>query len=81
MLACGLLWCTGRSACCRRAVCAVHGTVACCNPACLLFVCVPALCSLQAIQYVQSNPGEVCPAGWRPGDKTMIPDPKVREIR
>ncbi|GFH13776.1 thioredoxin peroxidase [Haematococcus lacustris] len=24
---------------------------------------------LQAIQYVQNNPDEVCPAGWKPGDK------------
>ncbi|MDY7005497.1 MAG: peroxiredoxin [Cyanobacteriota bacterium] len=31
--------------------------------------------SLQAIQYVQANPDEVCPAGWKPGDKTMNPDP------
>ncbi|GLC46217.1 hypothetical protein PLESTB_001536400 [Pleodorina starrii] len=31
---------------------------------------------LQAIQYVQSNPDEVCPAGWTPGSKTMKPDPK-----
>ncbi|KAG2486646.1 hypothetical protein HYH03_014702 [Edaphochlamys debaryana] len=31
---------------------------------------------LQAIQYVQSNPDEVCPAGWKPGDKTMHPDPE-----
>eukprot|EP00951_Prasinocladus_malaysianus_P022338 scaffold186981_cov46-Prasinocladus_malaysianus.AAC.1 len=30
---------------------------------------------LQAIQYVQSNPDEVCPAGWKPGEKTMRPDP------
>ncbi len=30
---------------------------------------------LQAIQYVQSHPDEVCPAGWKPGDKTMNPDP------
>lgn len=30
---------------------------------------------LQAIQYVQTNPEEVCPANWKPGDKTMIPDP------
>ena len=30
---------------------------------------------LQAIQYVQANPDEVCPAGWQPGDKTMTPDP------
>lgn len=30
---------------------------------------------LQAIQYVQSNPEEVCPANWKPGEKTMIPDP------
>ena len=31
---------------------------------------------LQAIQYIQSNPDEVCPAGWTPGAKTMKPDPK-----
>jgi len=31
---------------------------------------------LQAIQYVQSNPDEVCPAGWKPGSATMKPDPK-----
>nr|YP_009315160.1 2-Cys peroxiredoxin [Titanophycus setchellii]SCW23615.1 2-Cys peroxiredoxin [Titanophycus setchellii] len=31
--------------------------------------------TLQAIQYVQSHPDEVCPADWQPGDKTMIPDP------
>lgn len=30
----------------------------------------------QAIQYVQSHPDEVCPAGWKPGDKTMNPNPK-----
>ena len=30
---------------------------------------------LQAIQYVQNNPEEVCPANWQPGDKTMVPDP------
>lgn len=26
---------------------------------------------LQAIQYVQSNPEEVCPANWQPGDETI----------
>jgi len=31
--------------------------------------------TLQAIQYVQTNPDEVCPANWKPGDKTMNPDP------
>ncbi len=30
---------------------------------------------LQAIQYVQANPDEVCPANWQPGEKTMNPDP------
>ncbi|MEO0457243.1 MAG: peroxiredoxin [Cyanobacteria bacterium P01_A01_bin.114] len=30
---------------------------------------------LQAVQYVQSHPDEVCPAGWQPGEKTMNPDP------
>lgn len=32
--------------------------------------------TLQAIQYVQSHPDEVCPAGWKPGDKSMKPDVK-----
>ncbi|CAM9092426.1 unnamed protein product [Discosporangium mesarthrocarpum] len=32
---------------------------------------------LQAIQYVQQNPDEVCPANWKPGDKTIVPDPKI----
>ena len=31
--------------------------------------------TLKAIQYVQSHPDEVCPAGWKEGDKTMVPDP------
>lgn len=29
---------------------------------------------VQAFQYTDEF-GEVCPAGWRPGDKTMKPDP------
>jgi len=32
--------------------------------------------TLQAVKHVQENPDEVCPAGWKPGDKTMKPDPK-----
>lgn len=31
--------------------------------------------TLKAIQHVQANPDEVCPAGWQEGDKTMNPDP------
>ena len=31
---------------------------------------------LQAFQYVQANPDEVCPANWTPGDKTMKPGPE-----
>ncbi|MEN9251845.1 MAG: hypothetical protein Q6L58_05355, partial [Thermostichales cyanobacterium BF3_bins_165] len=31
---------------------------------------------LQAIQYVQAHPDEVCPANWKPGDLTMKPSPK-----
>ena len=31
--------------------------------------------TLKAIQHVQNNPDEVCPAGWEEGDKTMNPDP------
>nr|YP_009391461.1 2-Cys peroxiredoxin [Platysiphonia delicata]ARW59605.1 2-Cys peroxiredoxin [Platysiphonia delicata] len=30
---------------------------------------------LQAIQHVQNNPDEVCPANWQPGDSTIINDP------
>nr|QUE29297.1 bas1 [Erythrotrichia welwitschii] len=30
---------------------------------------------LQAIQYIQNNPDEVCPANWKPGEKTMTSDP------
>ena len=30
---------------------------------------------LQAFQHVQSNPDEVCPANWTPGERTMNPDP------
>lgn len=30
---------------------------------------------LQAIQYVQQNPDEVCPANWQPGDPTIINNP------
>ncbi|BAY52194.1 thioredoxin peroxidase [Thermostichus vulcanus NIES-2134] len=35
---------------------------------------------LQAIQYVQTHPDEVCPAGWHPGDKTMNPDPVKSKV-
>ena len=30
---------------------------------------------LQAFQHIRSNPDEVCPANWTPGDKTMNPRP------
>ena len=30
---------------------------------------------LQAIQHVQANPNEVCPANWQQGSKTMNPHP------
>ncbi|XP_071697694.1 2-Cys peroxiredoxin BAS1, chloroplastic-like [Rutidosis leptorrhynchoides] len=33
--------------------------------------------TLQALQFVQDNPDEVCPAGWKPGEKTMKPDSKL----
>ncbi|KAI5069238.1 hypothetical protein GOP47_0015539 [Adiantum capillus-veneris] len=33
--------------------------------------------TLQAVQYVQENPDEVCPVGWKPGEKTMKPDSKL----
>lgn len=35
---------------------------------------------LQAIQYVQTHPDEVCPAGWQPGDRTMNPDPVKSKV-
>jgi peroxiredoxin (alkyl hydroperoxide reductase subunit C) len=34
-----------------------------------------ALRTLQAIQYCQENRDEVCPVNWKPGQKTMKPDP------
>ena len=30
---------------------------------------------LQALQHVEANPDEVCPANWTPGERTMNPDP------
>nr|WCH56142.1 2-Cys peroxiredoxin [Calliblepharis sp.] len=32
--------------------------------------------TLHAIQYVQENPDEVCPANWTPGNATIISNPK-----
>ncbi|KAG6437184.1 hypothetical protein SASPL_102095 [Salvia splendens] len=29
--------------------------------------------TLQALQFVQENPDEVCPTGWKPGEKSMKP--------
>nr|QCI07641.1 2-Cys peroxiredoxin [Nitophyllum punctatum] len=34
-----------------------------------------ALRVLRAIQYVQNNPDEVCPANWQPGDATIKNNP------
>jgi len=36
--------------------------------------------TLQAIQHVQAHPDEVCPAGWQPGDQTMVPDPVKSKV-
>ena len=36
--------------------------------------------TLKAIQHVQANPDEVCPAGWEEGDKTMNPDPVKSKV-
>jgi len=36
--------------------------------------------TLKAIQHVQSHPDEVCPAGWQPGEKTMVPDPVKSKV-
>ncbi|KAK9072710.1 hypothetical protein SSX86_009145 [Deinandra increscens subsp. villosa] len=36
--------------------------------------------TLQALQFVQENPDEVCPAGWKPGEKSMKPDPKGSKV-
>lgn len=32
---------------------------------------------IQAAQHVAANDGEVCPAGWRPGGKTITPELKL----
>ena len=36
--------------------------------------------TLKAIQHVQTNRDEVCPAGWEEGDKTMNPDPVKSKV-
>jgi peroxiredoxin (alkyl hydroperoxide reductase subunit C) len=36
--------------------------------------------TLQALRHVQSNPDQVCPAGWQPGDETMVPDPVKSKV-
>ena len=36
--------------------------------------------TLKAIQHVQANPDEVCPAEWQEGDKTMNPDPVKSKV-
>ncbi len=36
--------------------------------------------TLKALQYVQSHPDEVCPAEWKEGDKTMVPDPAKSKV-
>lgn len=36
--------------------------------------------TLKALQYVQSHPDEVCPAGWQEGDITMVPDPVKSKV-
>lgn len=32
---------------------------------------------VQAFQYTDSH-GEVCPAGWKPGSQTIVPDPEKK---
>ncbi|CAD5194654.1 unnamed protein product [Musa acuminata subsp. malaccensis] len=32
--------------------------------------------TLQALQHIQENTDEVGPAGWRPREKSMKPDPR-----
>jgi len=36
--------------------------------------------TLQAIQHCQKNQDEVCPVDWKPGQKTMNPDPVESKI-
>lgn len=33
---------------------------------------------VQAFQYTDVH-GEVCPAGWKPGQDTIIPDPEAKK--
>lgn len=35
---------------------------------------------VKAFQFVDTH-GEVCPANWQPGSKTMIPDPKKNNYK
>ena len=38
---------------------------------------VELLRKVQAAQYVAANPGEVCPAKWTPGKKTLKPSAEL----
>ena len=43
--------------------------------------CPCTLCAVpQALQYVQENPDEVCPAGWKPGEPRCAWDAWVHLI-
>ncbi len=33
---------------------------------------------IQAFQYADDHKGQVCPAGWKPGDKTIKADPNEK---
>lgn len=35
---------------------------------------------VKAFQFADEH-GEVCPANWQPGEKTMIPDPKKNNYK
>ena len=35
-------------------------------------------CNLSCVPQYTDKHGEVCPAGWKPGSDTIIPDPKEK---
>jgi hypothetical protein len=68
------------SACVTHPSSQTRSCLACCLGWTVLVLDLSALSmcrssALQAVQYVAEH-GEVCPAGWKPGEKTMVADPE-----
>ena len=64
-----------RSTTCQLVVLSMKPSV-CCRRSSLRFVFGVSLCGIVRHRALQDKHGEVCPAGWTEGSKTMKADPK-----